>query len=112
MVRFYDFSLNSLLFGTACISSPSPSPFPSPFPSNFPSHFPSSPSPSQIASEIDSEQRKELEHMILELEVENANLKEEYNHLKTVGAGQIPLAPGPNHPEVINVNSLLGKKRI
>merc|ERR1719278_2249652 len=30
--------------------------------------------------------------MILELEVENAHLKEEYNHLKT-GAGQLPTAP-------------------
>ena len=29
----------------------------------------------QVASEIDGEQRKELEHMILELEAENANLK-------------------------------------
>ena len=45
----------------------------------------------QIASEMDSEQRKELEHMILELEAENANLKDEYNHLKTVGVGQITL---------------------
>ena len=40
---------------------------------------------------MDSEQRKELEHMILELEAENANLKDEYNHLKTVGVGQITL---------------------
>merc|ERR1719341_455474 len=55
-------------------------------------------SPMQVASEIDGEQRKELEHMILELEAENANLKEEYNHLKTVGASQM----GPmvtNQPE-------------
>ena len=31
----------------------------------------------QVASEIDGEQRKELEHMILELEAENVNLKVE-----------------------------------
>ena len=34
-------------------------------------------SQAQVASEIDGEQRKELEHMILELEAENANLKVE-----------------------------------
>ena len=54
----------------------------------------------QVASEIDGEQRKELEHMILELEAENANLKEEYNHLKIVGASQMgPMST--NQPEVI-----------
>ena len=64
-----------------------------------------SPTPSpttnhQVASEIDGEQRKELEHMILELEAENANLKEEYNHLKIVGASQMgPMST--NQPEVI-----------
>merc|ERR1719242_680604 len=54
-------------------------------------------SPMQVASEIDGEQRKELEHMILELEAENANLKEEYNHLKTVGASQ--MVTGTNQAE-------------
>ena len=46
-------------------------------------------SPMQVALEIDAEQRKELEFMIKELELENANLKEEYNHLKIVGC-QMP----------------------
>ena len=46
-------------------------------------------SPMQVALEIDAEQRKELEFMIKELEQENANLKEEYNHLKIAGC-QMP----------------------
>ena len=52
-------------------------------------------SPMQVALEIDAEQRKELEFMIKELEQENANLKEEYNHLKIVGCQMpgIPLNP-------------------
>merc|ERR550539_1354520 len=52
-------------------------------------------SPMQVALEIDAEQRKELELMIKELEMENANLKEEYNHLKIVGC-QMPTMAGLN----------------
>lgn len=55
-------------------------------------------SPMQVALEIDAEQRKELEFMIKELEQENANLKEEYNHLKIVGC-QMPGMP-LNPPDV------------
>jgi len=57
-------------------------------------------SPMQVAQEIDSEQRKELEHMIKELEAENANLKEEYNHLKTVGQMPMTISGLINQPDV------------
>ena len=53
----------------------------------------------QVALEIDAEQRKELEFMIKELEMENANLKEEYNHLKIVGC-QMPSMAALNPPDV------------
>ena len=56
-------------------------------------------SPMQVALEIDAEQRKELEFMIKELEMENANLKEEYNHLKIVGC-QMPSMAALNPPDV------------
>jgi len=60
-------------------------------------------SPMQVASEIDAEQRKELEYMIKELEAENANLKEEYNHLKIVG--QMPMTVSSlNQPDVTGTN--------
>ena len=43
----------------------------------------------QVASEIDGEQRKELEHMILELEAENANLKVEQLNNANVKLAQL-----------------------
>jgi len=45
-------------------------------------------SPMQVAAEIDADQRLQLEHMLRTLEAENANLKEEYATLKTVGNSQ------------------------
>lgn len=65
-------------------------------------------SPMQVAQEIDAEQRKELEHMIKELEAENANLKEEYNHLKTVGQMPMTMSTLVNQPDVTGVAGLPG----
>ena len=56
-------------------------------------------SPMSVALEIDAEQRKELEMMIKELEMENLNLKEEYNQLKIVGC-QMPSMAALNPPDV------------
>ena len=63
-------------------------------------------SPMQVALEIDAEQRKELEFMIKELEMENANLKEEYNHLKIVGCQMPSMAAMTLNPPDVTLGGI------
>ena len=44
-------------------------------------------SPMQMMDQINREQTQQIEHMIRQLETENANLQEEYDHLQTTNGG-------------------------